>query len=95
MKKDLLAEKQKEVSANELAYERKKADLDIREQIMLEQFEMLKENVSAMTVKQEEMLKLQEIRQKRHELDIQESKLLMVTASQKAVDAVSSLDAQK
>ena len=42
-----------------MAYERKKADLDIREQIMLEQFEMLKENVSAMTVKQEEMLKLQ------------------------------------
>lgn len=55
------------------------------------QFAALKENVSAMTAKQEQMMRLQEVRQKQHQLEIHESKLQMLNASQNAVDFMSNV----
>ena len=55
------------------------------------QFAALKENVNAMTAKQEQMMRLQEVRQKQHQLEIHESKLQMLNASQNAVDFMSNV----
>ena len=44
-----------------------------------------------MTAKQEQMMRLQEVRQKQHQLEIHESKLQMLNASQNAVDFMSNV----
>lgn len=50
----------------------------------MEQYAALQLNLQAMTRKQQNMMKLQEIRQKQHELDLQESKLHILNVAKGA-----------
>lgn len=62
---------------------------------MMENYESLKINLERLTKNQLNMLKIQELRQQQHKLEMEEAKLSMLNASHQAVNLVDSIATNK
>ena len=64
-------------------FEMKKQALKEQEKQMIDECEQLKMNLERMNGKQQKLLKIQELRQRHHALEMEEAKLSILNASQK------------
>ena len=63
-KQEKIAKKSKLITERQEQHDERLQQLAAKEKQMMEQFAALKQNVSAMTAKQEKIMRLQEIRQR-------------------------------